>query len=109
MKNNQTKRSFWKLGKVLELFPGVDGSIRSAKVRIGDMDGKFGTKVLCRPLKLLVPLEVRKQTPLQQAPAQPGSQPVAAKIVPKEQERMRITRSKRNAAVIGEMLRRDEL
>ena len=27
LKDEQTKRSFWKLGKVLELFPGIDGSI----------------------------------------------------------------------------------
>ena len=73
LKDEQTKRSFWKLGKVLELFPGIDGSVRSAKVLIANMDGKFGTKVLCRPLKLLVPLEVCKQIPLQQAPAQPAS------------------------------------
>ena len=73
------------------------------------MDGKFGTKVLCRPLKLLVPLEVSKQISLQQTLVQPASQPVSANTVPKEQERMRITRSRRNAAVVGEMLRRDEL
>ena len=91
------------------LFPGTDDSVRSAMVLIANMKDKFGTKVLCRPLKLLVPLEVSKQSPLQQAPAQPASQLVPTNVVPKEQEHMRTTGSKRNAAVITEMLQRDEL
>ena len=37
---------------------GLDGRIRSAKVKMASQEGKFGNQVLCRPLKLLIPLEI---------------------------------------------------
>ena len=107
LKNDQTKRCFWKLGKVIELFPGTDGSIRSAKIQISNDNGKFGTKVLCRPLKLLVPLEIRAQAPLQHPLAQQPSLHAPAAAVSVQPQRVEGCKPKRNAAVIGELLHRN--
>lgn len=54
LRNEQEKRSFWKLGKVVELLTGTDGTVRSARVQVAG-----GMKVLNRSLKHLIPLEVR--------------------------------------------------
>ena len=56
--DDQSKRSFWKLCRIVELLPGPDGKVRSAKVCIASSEDKFENKVLCRPLKLFVPMEV---------------------------------------------------
>ena len=58
LKNDQTKRCFWKLGKVVELLLGRDGNIRAAKVKV---PSARGTTVLSRPLQLLIPLEIRSK------------------------------------------------
>ena len=55
LKNDQTKRCFWKLGKVVELLQGRDGNIRAAKVMV---PSARGTTILSRPLQLLIPLEI---------------------------------------------------
>ena len=55
LRDEQTKRSFWKLCKVLELLPSKDGSVRAAKVQVRSSGGK---KVLRRALNLPVPLEI---------------------------------------------------
>ncbi|MCP4483723.1 MAG: hypothetical protein GY823_04050 [Flavobacteriaceae bacterium] len=57
MRNDQVKRTFWKLCRVEELIEGTDGSFRSAKVEV--MSGDKGKKLLNRSLKYLIPLEVR--------------------------------------------------
>ena len=103
IKNEQTKRSFWKLGKIVELFPGTDGSIRSAKVQIVNDQGKYGTQVLNRPLKLLVPLEIRApaQAPLPQASAQ------ITQAQPKPVSETPVAKLRRSAAVISDIRRKD--
>lgn len=62
LRNDSTKRVFWKFGKVDELIPSKDGIIRAAKVRI---QGDGGKQVfLRRPIQHLIPLEVRAQLPV---------------------------------------------
>lgn len=50
--NENQKRALWPIAKVVELIPSKDGIIRVAKV-------KTAKGLLQRPVKLLVPLEVR--------------------------------------------------
>ena len=57
LRNEQTKRSFWKLCRVVELLESKDGAVRAAKVQVGSCSG--GKKVLRRALNFLVPLEIR--------------------------------------------------
>ena len=111
IKDDQEKRMFWKLARIQELIPGKDGSVRSGRIVVCTDKGKIGNKVFCRPLKLLIPLEVPADfTQLHHAPPQalPLAQLQAQTQVqtqpPNQIERM--TRSKRSAGVIGEFIRR---
>ena len=47
----ESPRSHWPLGKVIEVYPGKDGHIRSVKLQVGD-------KQLVRPIVKLCPLEL---------------------------------------------------
>ena len=58
IKDDQEKRIFWKLARIQELIPGKDGSVRSARIVVCTDRGKIGNKLFCRPLKLLILLEV---------------------------------------------------
>lgn len=49
-------RGFWKLGRVQELFPGRDGLLRSALVRVATRERQH--TLLKRPLQRLYPLEI---------------------------------------------------
>ena len=49
-------RGLWKLGRVYELIPGVDGNVRGAFVRVQSGGGHSTIK---RPVQRLYPLEVR--------------------------------------------------
>ena len=60
LRNDNTRRMFWKLAKVEELLPSSDGVVRSAKVRVNGQGGKPIT--LRRPIQHLIPLEVRATT-----------------------------------------------
>ena len=60
LRNDNTRRMFWKLAKVEELLPSSDGVVRSAKVRLNGEGGKPIT--LRRPIQHLIPLEVRATT-----------------------------------------------
>ena len=92
---DDTKRKqFWRLGRIIELFPGRDGKRRVAKV-------KLSTSTLLRPIQRLVPLEVSSQDvapgladTAQPAivPQQPAYEPSAPLPPPRQQE---ITRSGR--------------
>ena len=98
LKNDQTKGCFWKLGKVVELLLGRDGNIRAAKVKV---PSARGTTVLSRPLQLLIPLEIRSQVEID-----PPGMPQA--VMNQEPADTR-TRPRSNAAVIGEILRKDRM
>ena len=100
LRNDYAKRCFWKLCKVVELLKGRDGSVRAARVQVASADGN--KKVLNRALKFLIPLEIRASSTSchNNSPAQKTAQAPT-------QLSQRNTRSKRAAAVIGEIARRD--
>ena len=56
LRNDNTRRMFWKLAKVEQLLPSSDGVVRSAKIRVNSEGGKPIT--LRRPIQHLIPLEV---------------------------------------------------
>ena len=49
--DDQRKRSMWKLGVILDLFPGRDGRSRVSKINVGNQE-------FLRPIQQLEPLEV---------------------------------------------------
>ena len=120
IKNEQVKRAFWKLCKVEELITGADGSTRSAKVSVIASDGK--KKILIRSLKHLIPFEIQMHYFLpdkQSANSAEAANTHARQgdvAAPAQQQRQQIdtpsmlqsVRPKRNAATIGEILRKDK-
>jgi len=56
LKDVQTKRSIFKICKIMQLISGTDGNIRAAKIQLV---ADKGQKVFISPLKLLIPLEIR--------------------------------------------------
>jgi len=59
VKDDQTKRLFWKLTKVVELLISKDGNTRAAVVQVSTSKGT--TQLLRRSLKHLFPIEVSSQ------------------------------------------------
>ena len=49
--SSDTHRAHWPLGRVIEVYPGKDGQVRSVKLQVGD-------KQLVRPVIRLCPLEL---------------------------------------------------
>lgn len=107
LKNEQEKRSFWKLCRIAELLVGIDGAVRSARVEVCAKDG--GKKTLNRSLKFLIPLEVRDRQESKQPmpPQSPITQSPHAQTASPRVSVPQSARPKRNAAVIGELLRKD--
>lgn len=104
LRNDQQKRSFWKLAKILELYQGQDGSVRSAKIQVAG-DSK---KVFNRSLRHLIPLEIPNQSASDSenhASALIPNLAQAQQQVPSQQHAR--SRSRRNAAIIGEISRKD--
>jgi len=60
LKDDTTKRVFWKLAVIEELLMGKDGQARAAKVKVVNGDGRQTR--LRRSLKHLIPLEVRSKS-----------------------------------------------
>ena len=105
LKDDQTKRQFWKLARIEELIVGRDGNIRAAKVRVPN---EKGTSLLTRHLKHLVPLEVQSRNRV----ANPINEQQGTAEPVKVQETVVDNsscsgRPRRNAAVIGELRRKD--
>ena len=102
--DEESKRSFWKQCKFVELIVGADGNIRSAKVQVGGSKGK----IFRRPLKLLIPLEISSKDYSTSANASKNN---ARDAMPQQGSPQhcvaRSTRPKRIAAVVGELFRRD--
>ena len=60
LRNNNTRRMFWKSAKIEELLPRSDGVVRPAKVRV---IGEGGKPITLRPsIQHLIPLEVKATT-----------------------------------------------
>ena len=59
MEEGTSNRGMWKLGKVLDVYPGNDGLVRGATIEV--VASNNGTrKRLRRPLQKLFPLKVRE-------------------------------------------------
>ena len=93
LKNDSKPRAFWKLATVEELVPGKDGMIRAAIVR--STDKAIKPLRLRRVIQHLIPLEVRATSEL------------SATKTPQETANIIESRSRRTAAIIGEMRRRE--
>ena len=101
LKNDLTSRMFWKLARVTELIRSKDGVIRAAKVCVVNR-GKGRVSALRRPIQHLIPLELRL------SPDTENVCPRGGKSAPDE-EKPASQRPRRNAAVIGELLRRNQV
>ena len=110
LKNNFTKRAFWKLAIVKSLISSKDGINRAAIVKIASTD-KSSFQCLRRSIKHLYPIEVNANS----------TKPIAASASqdPKDDDDLRerpidvddmstttVTRPRRNAAATGELIRR---
>ena len=108
LRNDNTKRSFWKVCRVKELLKDRDGNIRTARIMVPTDKGKVQ---FIRPLKYLVPIEVSsKQSINSQTFANPIAAPArtaTGQACASEAQKAPLTRPRRNAAVVGEVVRRD--
>ena len=117
IRNEQVKRAFWKLCKVEELITGADGSTRSARVSVMANDGK--KKILIRSLKHLIPLEIQDQDHQPSPDKQSTNTAKTARMFAQQRDAaapaqqqidvpatLQPVRPRRNAAIIGEILRK---
>lgn len=96
LKLDSTTRCYWKLAKVEELISGNDGKIRAAVVKVASSDKR--PVYLRRVVQHLIPIEVKADNKVTQPPAPQAT----------VDETVRENgRPRRNAAVIGEISRRD--
>ena len=98
LKNESTPRMFRKLARVTELIKSKHNVIRAAKVIVVN-SGKGRTTELRRPIQHLVPLELK----LESKPSETEN------VASQGGENQPRSRQRRTAAVIGELLRRDNL
>ena len=100
LKNDSTKRLFWRLAIVQELLTGDDGKVRAAVIKVTDDQNKL--RLLRRSIQHLIPIEVRDCDEVSTTPISTSSNndPVSTKEV------ATMTRSRRQAAVVGEVSRR---
>ena len=105
LKNDHTKRSFWKVCRVEELLKGKDGNIRTAKVKVPKDKGNV---TLIRPVCHLIPIEVSaKQSTNSRTHANPIATPArkdSKACMSKAQSPPLSVRPRRNAAVVGELI-----
>ena len=97
LKNDSTKRIFWKLARVEELIPGADGRVRAAIVQVGSDDKP--PSYLRRVVQHLIPIEVKSIE--NNEVTQLDGNPVPDQAVRHD------NRPRRNAAVVGEINRRE--
>ena len=97
LKNDSTKRIFWKLARVEELIPGADGTVRAGIVKVGSDDKR--PSYLWRVVQHLIPIEVKSIE--NNEVTQLDGNPVPDQAVRHD------NRPRRNAAVVGEINRRE--
>ena len=100
LKNDSTKRLFWRLAIVQELLTGDDGKVRAAVIKITDDHNK--SRSLRRSTQHLIPIEIRESEEVSTPPTSksPNSDSVFTDKVNSK------TRPCRQAAAIGELKRR---
>ena len=102
LKNENTKCCFWKTCKVVELIQGRDNVVRAAKIRVHT---EKGTTILSRPLRLLIPLEISCAAAEILTVENPGK---SGKDMVNSGTGSNVNyRPRRNAAIIGEIRRKD--
>ena len=106
LKNDSEKRNFWKLAKILELFQGQDGVARAAKVQVVTDKGK---KVLNRSVHHLIPLEIKPSIGASAAGSADAHSCTNVDNQNNDRPTSVVSRPRRNAACIGELLRRDNV
>ena len=99
--NEKTRRAFWKLARVVEILAGKDGVVRVAKIRVLSNDNRV--TILRRSVKHLIPLEV---TCDDNTIANDEDQVEKKQTAQESEEEQITTKSKRTAAVTGELVRR---
>lgn len=97
VKNDSTKRTFWKLAVVEELIEGQDGKVRAAVIKVLNSNGKITR--LRRSVKHLYPIEVNNEN------NEVNNREKAAPLPHKEPEQFNSNRPRRAAAIIGELKR----
>ena len=102
IRNDQTKRIFWKLAKVEQLLPGDDGVTRAAEVRVLRGDSNH-SQLLRRSIQHLIPIEVRHD-------GESDNERSNADIdEPNEQVLRPTERPRRNAAIVGQLRRLQDM
>ncbi|CAB4038011.1 Hypothetical predicted protein, partial [Paramuricea clavata] len=101
LRNDNSRRTFWKLAKVEMLLPSSDGTVRSAKVMVNGESGKWIT--LRRPIQYLIPLEVQASA-TDDSCVQSRADQQNTEIKDNDQLQRRTPR--RKAAVVCEIVRR---
>ena len=101
LKNDSTNRMFWKLAKVERLLTGKDGIVRAALIKVSNSDRN--PRLLKRSVKHLYPLEVKSNESGQIDGAEESETEVTS--IPPECATLNV-RPRRNAAMMGELLRR---
>lgn len=105
LKNEQTKRQFWKLARICELIVGKDDNVRAAKIKVA---GERST-ILTRALKHLSPLEISCREPDRQKEVVKENSVRDTDIQKQEpvvNDRSPVRSSRQTAAVIGEIRRK---
>ena len=96
MKNDSTSRSYWKLAKIEELIRGADGKARAAVVKVSSNANR--PVYLRRVVQHLIPIEVKACS------EELITEREVSRHVLRENDNQR---PRRNAAVVGEINRRD--
>jgi len=106
LKNDSTKRLYWKLAIVHELLTENDGRVRAAMVKVTDDQNK--TRSLRRNTQHLIPIEVkdkeRSLQPVEEVEESPPSCSTSAdNDAASTEEVVNTGRPRRQAAVVGEL------
>ena len=98
LKGDSTNRMFWKLAKVEELLPGRDGLVRAAIVKVANSDQK--PRLIRRSVKHLFPIEVNALD--DESASTEGRETACTPTA----ECTLNTRTRRNAAILADILRK---
>ena len=100
--DTHTPRSMWRIGKVERLVVGRDGKVRGADLAVVSKKGHRTTA--SRPVQKLIPFEIVQATKNDSNERETENNDLQSEQ--KYPEELRRTRSKRNAAIEGEDMRR---
>ena len=104
LKNDSTNRMLWELAKVERLLTGKDGIVRAALIKVSNSDRN--PRLLKRSVKHLYPLEVKSNESGQIEGAEESETEVTSISPECSTPNVRPGRPRRNAAMMGELLRR---